>query len=249
MTPFSRLLPALLLCLACARGRPPVPILNYHSVGPGGDEFTVASDDFEHQLDFLVSAGVLPPPLDVPGAAGLRPALVGGGVQPRAVARAVVLTFDDGTEDALTRVLPALRKRGMRATFFVITGLVGEPGSLNWGGVRALAAAGMEIGSHSVDHAHLADESDERVREELTASKRELESQLHAPAEGLDYPRHSVRRRVERARRAQADRARGGGGRLSRGGRWGRARWQGPAQPPRREQPAQHQPRRIQAPG
>src|SRR3981189_3116702 len=236
MTLFSRLLPALLLCLACARGRPPVPILNYHSVGPGGDEFTVASEDFEHQLDFLVSAG-------------LRTASLDDLVQHRDVSRAVVLTFDDGTEDALTRVLPALRKRGMRATFFVITGLVGEPGSLNWGGVRALAAAGMEIGSHSVDHAHLADESDERVREELTASKRELESQLHAPAEGLDYPRHSVRRRVERARRAQADRARGGGGRLSRGGRWGRARWQGPAQPPRREQPAQHQPRRIQAPG
>jgi len=34
----------------------------------------------------------------------------------------------------------------MRATFFVITGFVGKPGYLSWDGVRALAAAGMEIG-------------------------------------------------------------------------------------------------------
>jgi peptidoglycan/xylan/chitin deacetylase (PgdA/CDA1 family) len=186
MTLFSRWLPALLLCLACARGRPPVPILNYHSVGPGGDEFTVAPGDFERQLDFLVSAG-------------LRTVSLDDLVQRRDVSRAVVLTFDDGTEDALTRVLPALRKRGMRATFFLITGLVGKPGYLTWDGVRTLAAAGMEIGSHSVDHAHLAEESDERVREELTASKRELEAQLHAPVEVLAYPYNSVRKRIERA--------------------------------------------------
>ena len=173
MTLFNRWLPAFLLCLACARGRPPVPILNYHSVAPGGDEFTVAPEEFEHQLDFLVSAG-------------LRTVSLDDLVQHRDVSRGIVLTFDDGTEDALTRVLPALRKRGMRATFFVITGFVGKPGYLSWDGVRALAAAGMEIGSHSVDHAHLADESDQRVREELTASKRELESQLHAPLSSFD---------------------------------------------------------------
>src|SRR3981189_1583833 len=140
MTPFSRLLPALLLCLACARGKPPVPILNYHSVGPGGDEYTVASEDFEHQLDFLVSAG-------------LRTVSLDDLVQHRDLSRAVVLTFDDGTEDALIRVLPALRKRGMRATFFLITGLVGKPGYLTWDSVRTLAAAGMEIGSPRADHA------------------------------------------------------------------------------------------------
>ena len=37
------------------------------------------------------------------------------------------------------------------------------------------------------------------MREELTASKRELESQLHAPVEALAYPYNSVRKRIERA--------------------------------------------------
>src|SRR5436305_2810450 len=159
MTLFNRWLPAFLLCLACARGRPPVPILNYHSVAPGGDEFTVAPEEFEHQLDFLVSAG-------------LRTVSLDDLVQHRDVSRGIVLTFDDGTEDALTRVLPALQKRGMRGTFFIITGFVGRPGFLTWDGVRALAAAGMEIGSHTVDHERLGDLSPDRVRTELVESKR-----------------------------------------------------------------------------
>jgi peptidoglycan/xylan/chitin deacetylase (PgdA/CDA1 family) len=87
----------------------------------------------------------------------------------------------------------------MRATFFIVTGFVGKSGYLTWDGVRALAAAGMEIGSHTVDHAALADLPEDRVREELTASKRELEEQLRVSVEVLAYPYNSVRTRIERA--------------------------------------------------
>jgi peptidoglycan/xylan/chitin deacetylase (PgdA/CDA1 family) len=177
------------LCLAaCTRGRPAVPILNYHSVGPGGDEFTVEEPAFEQQLDAIAAAGLRTVPL--------LSVVQGGDLR-----GAVVLTFDDGTEDALTRVLPELRKRGMQGTFFVVTGFVGKPGYLTWDGVRALAAAGMEIGSHTISHAHLADLPDDQVRRELTASKAELEAQLHAPIALLAYPYNSVRKRIERAAR------------------------------------------------
>ena len=108
----------------------------------------------------------------------------------------MVLTFDDGKADALTHVLPALQARGMRAAFFIPTALVGQPGYLTWDGVRALQAAGMEIGSHSVDHPRLPDLADAQVRAELVESKRALEAQLHAPVDLLAYPYNSVRRRV-----------------------------------------------------
>src|SRR5205085_3184112 len=101
--------------------------------------------------------------------------------------RDVVLTFDDGREDALTRVLPALQKRGMKGAFFVITGLVGTPGFLTWDGVRALDKAGMEIGSHTVTHARLADLPDDRVRDELVQSRQKLEAELHKPVDLLAY--------------------------------------------------------------
>lgn len=178
-----RWLGLLVACAAC-RGKPPVPILNYHSVGAQADDYTVTDAQFAQQLDWLKSAGIRTLPLHE----ALTP-------HPQAV----VLTFDDGKEDALTRVLPALRQRGMRAAFFIPTALVGKPGYLTWDGVRALAAAGMEIGSHSVDHARLADLSGESVRAELVESKRELEEQLHAPVDLLAYPYNSVRRRVRDA--------------------------------------------------
>jgi peptidoglycan/xylan/chitin deacetylase (PgdA/CDA1 family) len=181
----------LLVCAACTQRRPEVPILNYHSVGLAADDYTVPAEVFARQLDSLAAAGVHTVSLH-----DLARAREGGQPLPRP---AVILTFDDGKEDARRLVLPALQQRGMRATFFIITSLVGQPGYLTWDSVRALEAAGMEIGSHTVDHARLADLPDERVREELTLSKRELETQLHHPVEALAYPYNSVRASIVRA--------------------------------------------------
>jgi peptidoglycan/xylan/chitin deacetylase (PgdA/CDA1 family) len=160
-----------------------VPILNYHSVGVQ-DEFAVSDAAFAQQLDWLAAGGIRTLPL--------RDALA-------RQERAVVLTFDDGKEDALTHVLPALQKRGMRAAFFIPTALIGTPGFLTWDGVRALAAAGMEIGSHGVTHARLADLPGDLVREELLQSKRKLEAELHRPVDLLADPFNSVRRNVRAA--------------------------------------------------
>src|SRR5205823_4653504 len=112
---------------------------------------------------------------------------------------AVILTFDDGKSDALQVVLPSLRKRGMHATFFIITGLVGQPGYLSWDGVRALAAAGMEIGSHTVSHPRFPDLSEQAVRDELVQSKSELEAHLGAPVEFFAWPFNACRRYLRKA--------------------------------------------------
>jgi peptidoglycan/xylan/chitin deacetylase (PgdA/CDA1 family) len=182
-----RLLLVLLLAAAACRGRPAAPILNYHSVGPGGPpEFAVTEADFARQLDWLASAG-------------FHTISLHELADRRRTDHGVVLTFDDGTEDALTRVLPALQKRGMSGAFFIATGLIGTPGHLTWAGVRALAAAGMEVGSHTVSHARLADLDDAGLRRELAESKRELEAQLGRPVDLLAYPFNSVRARVRTA--------------------------------------------------
>jgi peptidoglycan/xylan/chitin deacetylase (PgdA/CDA1 family) len=166
--------------LGC-RGKPPCPILNYHSVGVSADEFAVSDEQFAQQLDWLVAHGIRTVPLH---------ALAAG---------AVALTFDDGKDDALSHALPALQKRGMVGAFFVVTGLVGKPGYLDWDGVRALDRAGMEVGSHTVSHARLADLPDSDVLRELVESRRELERQLGHPVDLLAYPYNSVRARVREA--------------------------------------------------
>jgi peptidoglycan/xylan/chitin deacetylase (PgdA/CDA1 family) len=171
--------------LAACASRPAAPILNYHAVGAKdrSSGFDLTAAEFARQLDWLVSAGYHTVSLD-------------DVVQRRNLDRVVALTFDDGSDDALRVVLPELRKRGMKATFFVITSLVGTPGYLTWDGVRALEKAGMTIGSHTAHHERLPDLPDDRAREELAVSRRELERQLGHPVDLLAYPYNSLRRKT-----------------------------------------------------
>jgi peptidoglycan/xylan/chitin deacetylase (PgdA/CDA1 family) len=62
------------------------------------------------------------------------------------------ISFDDGNASDIEIGLPALVERGLRADFFVLAGRLGTPGSLDADQVGKLAAHGMTIGSHGMDH-------------------------------------------------------------------------------------------------
>nr|WP_042177623.1 polysaccharide deacetylase family protein [Kibdelosporangium sp. MJ126-NF4]CEL12722.1 Polysaccharide deacetylase [Kibdelosporangium sp. MJ126-NF4]CTQ93482.1 Polysaccharide deacetylase [Kibdelosporangium sp. MJ126-NF4] len=64
----------------------------------------------------------------------------------------VRVTFDDGNSSDIEIALPRLLERGLTAEFFVLAGLLGEPGRLDRADVRELLAAGMRIGSHGWSH-------------------------------------------------------------------------------------------------
>ena len=68
----------------------------------------------------------------------------------------VSLTFDDGDADNFA-VAPLLEQYGLRATWYIPSGLVGQPGYMNWDQLRALADGGNEIGGHSLDHINVGD--------------------------------------------------------------------------------------------
>ncbi len=193
---------SVLLALAAAGAacRPDVPILTWHSIGGAGDEFTVSEAAFAAQLDALRNAGFH----TVTFHEWLEHEDRGAPLPDKPI----LLTFDDGYRDALTAALPALRSRGMRATFFLVSAWIGaddahrsaqgEPGRryLSWPEVRALAAAGMEIGSHGATHARLPDLTEQQALDELTGSRRELETGLGAPVEVFAYPYNASRRRL-----------------------------------------------------
>src|SRR6267142_2606012 len=192
---------ALLLAIVAggAACRPDVPILTWHSIGGAGDEFTVSEAAFAMQLDALREAGFH----TVTFHEWLEHEDRGAPLPDKPI----LLTFDDGYQDAFTAALPALRARGMRGTFFLVTAWIGpdeahrsqgEPGRryLSWPEVRALAALGMEIGSHGATHKRLPDLTDEQAMDELVRSKRQLESGLAAPVEVFAYPYNASRRRL-----------------------------------------------------
>ena len=68
----------------------------------------------------------------------------------------VALTFDDGpTDDGLAAVLPELERHGAHATFF----LIGTEAQAHPQLVRALLAAGQEVGNHSWSHVRMVGRS------------------------------------------------------------------------------------------
>jgi peptidoglycan/xylan/chitin deacetylase (PgdA/CDA1 family) len=68
--------------------------------------------------------------------------------------RALALTFDDGPSQWTPAMLDVLGEHEARATFFVVGRYVEERPEL----VARMAREGHEIGNHTFDHVHAADE-------------------------------------------------------------------------------------------
>ena len=167
------------------------PILMYHEVGahkPGSklNVWRVEEKDFEAQLDLLSKRGYR--------GVSLRALMENSSEEHKRAA----ITFDDGYEGVLTRALPLLKARGFSATVFVVAGKLGgtndwdgeTPGDalLTGDGVRALHAAGIEIGSHGATHRALPELSDADLEAEVKGSKETLERVLGAPVTSFCYP-------------------------------------------------------------
>jgi peptidoglycan/xylan/chitin deacetylase (PgdA/CDA1 family) len=104
-------------------------------------------------------------PAPVPASAAQLPAAV------RAHRPTVVtLSFDDGTADqfAAARILHGY---GLAGTFFVITGAVGAPHYMSLAELRWLAAAGDEIGGHTVSHLDLVNTTLAEARRQVCAGR------------------------------------------------------------------------------
>jgi peptidoglycan/xylan/chitin deacetylase (PgdA/CDA1 family) len=83
------------------------------------------------------------------------PTLHGRAVTPSPIT-IVTVGFDDGTVDQFG-VLPELQAHQMHATFFINSGPIqaGDPDHMSVEQLTELAAAGNEIGGHTVDHANI----------------------------------------------------------------------------------------------
>lgn len=166
-------------------------MLMYHAVTPGKIRpdwpWAISMQQFRDQLDFLAAEGYATPTM---GELVAEPEKWAG--------RAAVITFDDGYVDNLA-ACDELQKRNMRATWFVVTGSIGESPKwpadgrpdgrlLDAAELREIKARGMEIGSHSVNHVRLTELDDARLAGELVDSKVALEDLLGKPIGSFAYP-------------------------------------------------------------
>lgn len=157
-----------------------VPILAYHKVSEIDEVYSVPAAEFGEQMRYLAEHGYTAVSL-----AELVANMTAGKTLP---ANPVVITFDDGYADNYHTALPIMAKYGMKATVFIVSDYMGQPPYLTWEEVRALAAAGTEIGSHTLAHRVLTDlPPDERLRD-VVVSKEGIEWRLDKPAYFLAYP-------------------------------------------------------------
>lgn len=105
------------------------------------------------------------------------------------------LTEPTDRRAAMRKILPELKKLGPDARDESIAGLIEIAGVERATGkmmsadqVRTLAAAGMEIGGHTVNHPILATLNKQRARDEMAACKDELEAIARQPVRNFAYP-------------------------------------------------------------
>jgi peptidoglycan/xylan/chitin deacetylase (PgdA/CDA1 family) len=87
----------------------------------------------------------------------------------------VNLSFDDGNWTDLELALPALQQRGLRATFFIVPSWLGEPGFMSKQDLKELAAAGMPIGNHGLQHHDWTTLEPDKLEHEIGQGRRLLE--------------------------------------------------------------------------
>jgi len=108
----------------------------------------------------------------------------------------VQISFDDGNASDVAVALPALRERGLTATFFVVAGRIGVPEFLSATDLRTLDEAGMRIGNHGMRHRPWRGAD---LNDELVVAKQMLEDALGRPITDAACPFGSYDRRVLRA--------------------------------------------------
>jgi len=153
--------------------RTPATFLMYHEIelagraladpDPGYVRYCVPLDRFRAQLSLIASRGWRGSSVSewVDDAAGATPR--------------VVITFDDGCETDLITAVPLLRGHGFNATCYLTVDFLGRRGFLTRAQARELAAAGIDVGCHSMSHAFLSDIGDAALRREVVDAKHMLE--------------------------------------------------------------------------
>ena len=164
-------------------GKVVCPILLYHHIGlpssQAASTYYVAPEDFEIQMKALSDWGYTSISISQLVEAILHSA--------RLPNRPVVITFDDGDLDVFTNAYPLMQKYGFTGVMYIVANFLYADGYLGLDQIQELVAAGWEVGSHSMTHAHLPYNHD-RLNLEIAQSRIDLQETLGVQVMSFAYP-------------------------------------------------------------
>ena len=161
------------------------PILLYHAVGEPVEiewppSLILPASLFEAHLQYLTKEGY-----KVVSVEELVSLLENGGNLDKVVA----MSFDDGYRNNHTDALPLLKKYNAKASFYVVHRDIGKTIYMDNDRLIDLLANGMEIGSHTINHAPLALIDPKYLPWEVGSAKKFIEKNLNGyNLKGIAYP-------------------------------------------------------------
>ncbi len=158
------------------------PILMYHNIRDSKliDYYSVSPRIFKRQMQWLKDNGYR-----TVSYRQFMETLTGYSNLP---GKSVVISFDDGYRNQYDSAFPILKEYGFTAIFFPYTRDIDKKNFFTWDMIAEMKAAGMEIGSHSVNHKRLTKLTREQIMYEAAESKRILENQLGDSVDFFAYP-------------------------------------------------------------
>lgn len=176
-----------------ATGRAPIIVLFYHRIADVNvNRWTTTNAMFARQMSWLQQR------FDMVTLAEAQGRMRSG----QNTRPAISVTFDDGYAENCDRALPLLIERGIPCTYFVATRHVIEqrpfehdlaagsslaPNTVEQ--IRALAAAGIEMGAHTRRHANLGAITDSaKLYDELVGGREELADMTGVPVRYFAFP-------------------------------------------------------------
>ena len=165
-----------------------VPILMYHYIRPApsiyldylGYRLTVTPEDFHTQMDWLSVLGYHAVDFN-----DLRAYFSGLAPLPT---KPVVITFDDGYSDLYTTAFPMLRSYNFKGVAYIVTSFVGQPRYVTAAQIVEMDQNGIEIASHTVDHANIGGASLYSATYQLATSKAWLQHLIGHSVVDFAYP-------------------------------------------------------------
>lgn len=124
--------------------------------------------------------------------------------------KAVIITFDDCPKHLWDFALPELKRRNMKAVFYMPTARIGEHNEWDYRhgkskvelmdetDITGLVEAGMEVGSHAHKHEMMSELTVESAEKALYKSKAILEQITGRPVVSVAYPYGSLPRSYKR---------------------------------------------------
>lgn len=159
------------------------PILMYHHIADvvDGNTLFVPPTEFKMEMTALKKAGyyTLSP----------QEALRVLTTNEKPADKIVWITFDDGYKNAQTAAAPILTSLGMKGSFFIITGMVGNEDKMTQQSLLEMKQNPLiSLESHTVDHIDLQYANLDEASKQLTESKTYLDQLLHQNTSVICYP-------------------------------------------------------------